>query len=353
MTKASHNNNFNFLRLLFASLVVFSHSYALLGYEEPTLWGRSLGNLSVHGFFVISGYLICQSYICNPSLPSFFLNRFLRIIPGLVVALFFTKYVSIYCDGFKINIVPFIANGPVWTLTWEVVCYGLLAIFGQLGVLKPIGFPSFFAAAWLVYFVNISSTSEAYLVIAPLAMMFLAGAFIFIVEDNGVSNSPAKNPAATKSINHSSDFMVASDRKISKIPVVSFFALVAIIDFGYFQLVYQGVLARIPFLWGPSVSPEQILRVIYMAAFPFVIIYIGKHAKPIAKISNDISYGVYIYGWPVAQIFVYFAVANQYVLSPVLYFCLTMLVTIPLAFISWKVIEKPALALKKFSMYRI
>ena len=45
-------NNFNFLRILFASLVVFSHAYALLGFEEPVIFNRSLGNLSVHGFFL-------------------------------------------------------------------------------------------------------------------------------------------------------------------------------------------------------------------------------------------------------------------------------------------------------------
>lgn len=61
------DNNFNLLRLFFACCVVFSHAFALLGYAEPVLFGRSLGNFSVHAFFAISGYLICQSYVRSPS----------------------------------------------------------------------------------------------------------------------------------------------------------------------------------------------------------------------------------------------------------------------------------------------
>lgn len=125
-----HENNFNFLRLLFASLVVFSHSYALLGLEEPVFFGRSLGNLSVHGFFVISGYLICRSYVRSTSVAAFFINRILRIVPGLAIAMIVTKVAASWCEGFEHNPVPYIANGPVWTLTWEVVCYFGLAVLG-------------------------------------------------------------------------------------------------------------------------------------------------------------------------------------------------------------------------------
>lgn len=106
LLKPHHKNNFNFLRLLFASMVVFSHAYALLGHEEPTLWGRSLGNLAVHGFFAISGYLICQSYVRVPHFFSFAVNRFLRIAPALVVALLFTSEIAARCDAFKTNPVP-------------------------------------------------------------------------------------------------------------------------------------------------------------------------------------------------------------------------------------------------------
>lgn len=246
MKPIAHKNNFNFLRLLFASLVVFSHAYALLGQEEPTLWGRSLGNLSVHGFFVISGYLICQSYVRSPTLISFSINRLLRIGPGLVVAMIVTKLIADLCGGFKANPVPYIANGPVWTLTWEVACYFCLAILGLIGILQTTRIPSFFAAAWLAFLVNISSTSDSYLVIAPLAIMFLAGSFIAVME-------------------REIDFQ--------KIPLIGILGLAAITNYGVFQSVYGWIVAHIPFLWGPNVTAEQASRVIYMATFPLIVIY--------------------------------------------------------------------------------
>jgi len=316
-----HRNNFNFLRLLFAILVVLSHAYALLGQEEPVFLGRSLGNLSVHGFFAISGYLICQSYIRSPTIVSFSINRLLRIAPGLVIAMIVTRFVAELCGGFKTNPVPYIANGPIWTLTWEFACYIALGALGVIGVLQRNNMPSFFAAAWLIFLVNISNTGDAYLVIAPLAMMFLSGAFIAVMEERV-------------------DF--------KKTTLASVIGLALVTNHVLFQKIYALTVLYIPFLWGPAVTAEQVSRVIYMLAFPLVVIYVGKHAKPTINIQNDISYGVYIYGWPVAQVLVYFAIQQQITLSPAVYFFLTMVLTLPMAFVSWKLIEKPSLSLKRF-----
>ena len=320
MALTIHKNNFNLLRLLFASLVVYSHAYALLGQEEPTLWGRSLGNLSVHGFFVISGYLICQSYVRSPTIILFGINRLLRIGPGLVIALIITKFVADLCGGFKINPVPYIANGPVWTLTWEVICYFGLAVLGLLGALKSTSIPGFFAATWLVYLANISSVGDSYIVIAPLAMMFLFGSFIAVMEGR-------------------IDF--------KKFPLIGIFGLAIITNHDVFQHIYGWTVSHIPFLWGPTITAEQVSRVIYMVTFPLVLIYFGKHAKPIVNIENDVSYGIYIYGWPIAQTLVYFSIHQQITLSSTLYFALTMALTLPIAFVSWKFIEKPSLSLKR------
>jgi len=69
MDSSMRNNNIDALRLLLAVLVIFSHSYALgLGSEarEPlalaTRGQLTLGNLAVDWFFVLSGFLIAQSW---------------------------------------------------------------------------------------------------------------------------------------------------------------------------------------------------------------------------------------------------------------------------------------------------
>jgi peptidoglycan/LPS O-acetylase OafA/YrhL len=59
-----------------------------------------------------------------------------------------------------------------------------------------------------------------------------------------------------------------------------------------------------------------------------------------------VSYGAYVYGWPVTQVLVFAALKWALPLNPWLLFFATMLVTMPLAYLSWKLIEKPALGLK-------
>ena len=57
-------NNFDVLRLLAASLVLFSHSYALTASTEPfaDVSGWTLGEVGVVMFFAMSGFLIAKSW---------------------------------------------------------------------------------------------------------------------------------------------------------------------------------------------------------------------------------------------------------------------------------------------------
>jgi peptidoglycan/LPS O-acetylase OafA/YrhL len=55
---SGHLLNFDVLRLLFAVFVIFSHSFALLGFADPVqalVRTTTPGGLGVDGFFLISG----------------------------------------------------------------------------------------------------------------------------------------------------------------------------------------------------------------------------------------------------------------------------------------------------------
>src|SRR4051794_9570955 len=85
------NNNIGLLRLLFAGMVVLSHSPELIdGNRSREILTRAFGTLSfgevgVDGFFIISGYLVTKSYLTS-SLLDFLVKRVARILPAFVVA---------------------------------------------------------------------------------------------------------------------------------------------------------------------------------------------------------------------------------------------------------------------------
>jgi peptidoglycan/LPS O-acetylase OafA/YrhL len=172
-----HANNFDFLRLSAALTVIFSHSW-LIAYgsqrSEPLVWAThnqcSLGLVAVFVFFVISGYLITESYCRSPKPGGFVLRRFMRIYPalipnGLVCALMLgaiatTLPLAAYFAGpqlrqFLLGIVTLwpgplalpgvlfadttvgnLINGSFWTLRFEVYMYLTVLVLGLLRGLR-------------------------------------------------------------------------------------------------------------------------------------------------------------------------------------------------------------------------
>ncbi len=148
-------NNFDFLRLLAAMMVLYSHQYALLGHAQPpALPGVSFGELGVCIFFSISGYLVTQIWTRDPNVIRFAAKRFLRIWPGLFIATCFCALVigliatdlpwlaylrSPEMHGYFTSLrmkmqfslpgvflgIPFprAINGSLWTIPPEVSCY--------------------------------------------------------------------------------------------------------------------------------------------------------------------------------------------------------------------------------------
>lgn len=166
-------NNFDFLRFMFASLVVLSHSYPLgTGNEdrEPlavfTSHQLTLGSLAVDCFFIISGFLISQSWVARPVPKLFLEKRVRRIYPGFIAATLLGAFVitPLFSDAgaagitfdfllefagktlrliattpgpaFQTNPAPGSVNGSLWSISYEFWCYiGILAC-GVGGVLR-------------------------------------------------------------------------------------------------------------------------------------------------------------------------------------------------------------------------
>src|SRR5215471_20356392 len=88
-----HDNAFDALRLLAALLVIFGHAFRLTGEAGLTFAGAGVATTGVKIFFVISGYLVAQSWLRDPDPRRFLQRRVLRIVPGLAAVVLITTFV--------------------------------------------------------------------------------------------------------------------------------------------------------------------------------------------------------------------------------------------------------------------
>ena len=166
-------NNFDVLRLLAASLVLFSHSYALTASPEPfAVSGWTFGEVGVVMFFAMSGFLIAKSWSDQPGSGTVRRQASATPDPGargggvrmvFVVGPLFTtfsaqqllqrsddlgvldpKLVPDHVLGklpgvFSTNPYPAAVNGSLWTLPVEACCYALAAALGVVGLLRRSG----------------------------------------------------------------------------------------------------------------------------------------------------------------------------------------------------------------------
>jgi peptidoglycan/LPS O-acetylase OafA/YrhL len=194
-TSSHRSNNFDFLRFFFAVLVIFSHSFDMMGGKGANPLSRftcgqiDAGSLAVDGFFIISGFLVAQSFINSRSVLDYFKRRILRIYPGFlaaaIVSLAFFGWLGMhfspaYWQNVELRIflerlpllkplwIPAtfhdsywpVVNGPIWTIQYEFVCYILIALLGLAGILRRRAFLLIlFASALVFHLLQIGSGS--------------------------------------------------------------------------------------------------------------------------------------------------------------------------------------------------
>jgi peptidoglycan/LPS O-acetylase OafA/YrhL len=343
-------NSFGFLRLLLALFVLFSHSFDLGGFgydplERFSHRATTFGILGVMGFFAISGFLITRSMDTSRSVVVFLWNRFLRIYPAFLACLvvIVVLFVPIYCrlegrdvgelfqthlkdllsfvtrnawiEIQKWSIPPLLAkvphkdaiDGSLWSLIYEWRCYLIVAVLGIFVCLRGwrwmfLGVALFFwlvalarAESWtIVWQVPVWFRDKQTLLLAPC--FFAAGlAYLF---------------------RH-------------RIPNNGWLAAAAAAFF----------LASIRFGWVAPLRPLCIVYVVLWLAFNLP-----------ARLSwfdevGDVSYGVYIYAFPVQQACA-LAHLNRWGVVP--YALMSAVATGLLAIASYRFIEKPALKLKRW-----
>lgn len=334
---SSRQNNFDILRFIAAGLVIISHSFALAGgYIEPALGSSTLGTIGVYIFFIMSGFLVAKSWDLHPRVAAFIGKRMLRILPGLAAATLFVMLVvgpvftsvpvkdylshpqTIAYLGnvglfslnynlpgvFEHNSFASNANGSLWTLPYEFVAYIFLALAGTIGLLKR-RFNLIFSVAGLI------------------GLMYL---FIFIF---------------------SSTEQKVLDLQLNYIPRMFAYFGIGVIAYQHRRSIVlhelPAILAFVAVACSPWLPGQFCIRLIAMS---YLVLYLAlaksKYAHSFARY-GDISYGMYIYAWPVQQAVFVITHGN---IGPLRMAAYSFPIIMVLAALSWHFVEKPFLKMK-------
>lgn len=337
---ASRDNSFDLLRVTAALAVVVSHSFPLSGSRDPfdRAVGITLGTTAVIFFFSLSGYLITASWLADAKPRVFLTKRALRIMPGLMVSAIVTAFVigplattlsfSDYFTHvatylyplkqfvldvfvtrlpgvFTHNPVPDRVNDSLWTIPVEVCCYLSILLFATLGLLRRPKLLVWLFAISLVMMAIGQPPDNAYghgpqgfaelLTLQRVCACFLGGSLIRLYQD-----------------------------RVPFHPVLLALALVAI--FGPWPLAVHSTLDVI--------------------CVPYAVVMIGS-IRPgrlaFATAAGDVSYGTYIFAYPIMQLLV--------LKIPGISAIALMAISLPICWlaglVSWRLVERRALGLKR------
>lgn len=336
-------NNFDFMRCLCASFVIWYHTSCLMGRSVDPLFRLSsgsldLGNLSVSTFFIISGFLITQSYQRTQSLVNFVTARFLRIWPAMFVLCVLTVFVlgplttelnlkDYFADNdtwkyfkncFFTDVYYFLpgvfhdnqykdaVNGSIWSLPVEVFMYTVTLAFGLLRVSTNKLMMSVIVAILVALDIKVFGTDAGgktmllwlppMLITMKYAIMYMMGAMFYTFRQE-------------------------------------------------IRLSWKVAACLLIVLAGSFGTP--VCRTLQYLCIPYLVMFAAFLPVPFLRGFGkraDLSYGIYLYGFPVQQWTMHVTRGH---ISPTKFTLVTLAMSAILAALSWKLIEKPALNLKK------
>jgi peptidoglycan/LPS O-acetylase OafA/YrhL len=322
------HNNFDLLRLLAALSVIFSHAFLLAENSQDhdplmiiTGGQTILGLVGVFTFFTISGYLISQSFEATPSPWVFLAKRALRIFPGLIACLLVCVFVigpavtslplSDYLTRpqtylfllhnavldvdynrlpgveFWHNNIGGIVDGPLWSLPSEALLYLVLCVLG------------------LCRLITVSAT----------VIMIAIGTVCLEIDTSG-------------ELIGSTGWLMgffAAGMCCYRLRGPRFF------ERRWIWLAVAGLVISVP---------ARVFVPAFAVCGSFLIIRLALEPRlpPIrAARFGDLSYGLYIYGWPIEQCVVY---ASGDEIAWWALFLVAVAIAVPTAFLSWHLVEK-------------
>jgi len=323
-------NSFDLVRHFAALLVFYSHHYALSNRSEPVLlhWD-TYGFIAVVIFFTISGYFMPASFNSSKNFIEFMGKRCRRIFPGLIACSFIITYIigGIFIETSRWDYIT-----SSWTLKTFIMGFSFIgrtapgifshfkypnAVDGSLWTL-PIEF-----ACYLIFSTALTFSNNFKAILALFLISAISTSVLFAT---GLNYSFYAVP-----MNYLSIFGLAFTAG----------ALLSMTQHHWFSMRWRIVLISAVLLEIFSGRPE--IEVIGTICISVITVVIGTSFKDkFIKGKFDISYGIYIYAFPIQQLVINL-VAHH--------FWLSMLISLPLTllagYLSYRFVEKPFLR-KKF-----
>lgn len=284
----------------------------------------TFGEMAVDGFFIVSGFLIVQSFQNSRSILDYLEKRCRRIFPAFICCSFIViaispllhssveswsaqDYLKALLSIASLNWPDATAfpglhfhslNGAAWSISYEFKCYLLVVVFGALGLYrKPTIFFSItialllsHAVGWPTYVGPLAKLIGWPQLFIRMAGLFCAGTCFYLFKD---------------ALSYRWQHILGA-------------AITLLVCLPFPRLAEAGIAVAGGYL-------------IFGVAF-------GVHSKALSSINmrQDISYGTYLYGWPIAACLIYFLEIS----SPLVLFLLTLPTSMFAGFVSWHLIEK-------------
>jgi len=348
---ASHQNNFNLIRMIAASLVLFSHSYPLCGLDEPLIatLGVTWGLIAVDIFFVTSGYLVTASIVRGANAKQFVFNRVLRIFPGLIVAVFLTTLVC----SIWFTTLSFTDFWSQWK-TWRYLIKNMMLVWPQgLEWSLPqtlIGVPSDKGGGGALNG-SLWTLPQELKMYAYLLAMYVGCRFITrLLAMSGWGMSRVFNATiyTVAAISLLADIYVTVNgqhKLVLHMGAMFFVGSAAFVKKISFARLWPHSLFAICFVIATALVSEKAFLPVYTLVLPWAVLAIAYAPTRFLHGYNqlgDFSYGMYIYAFPVQQWVAYLIKGVQ----PLQMMSICFPVVLLLAVLSWKLVERRALAFK-------